>query len=90
MATVKTSLLRKLEKVLTKRFPSPATVKLDDLDGIIGVITSDQFAGMESMDRQNLIGEIIESHLTLDERRQVQVIVGVTPEEGTGYLATAE
>ncbi|HJT34188.1 MAG TPA: hypothetical protein VJ783_19230 [Pirellulales bacterium] len=42
------------------------------------------------MDRQNLIGEIIESHLTLDERRQVQVIVGVTPEEGTGYLATAE
>lgn len=90
MATVKTPLLRKLERLLTKRFPSPATVKLDDLDGIIGVITSDQFAGMESMDRQNLIGEIIESHLTLDERRQVQVIVGVTPEEGTGYLATAE
>lgn len=90
MATVKTPLLRKLEKLLKKRFPSPATVKLDDVDGIIGVITSDQFAGMESIDRQNLIGEIIEEHLTVDERRQVQVIVGVTPEEGTGYLAAAD
>lgn len=90
MATVKTPLIRKLEKVLKQRFPSPATVKLDDLDGIIGVITSDQFSGMESIDRQNLIGEFIEQHLTVDERRQVQVIVGVTPEEGTGYLAAAE
>jgi acid stress-induced BolA-like protein IbaG/YrbA len=87
MAVLETPLLRKLEMVLTARFPSPATVRLEDHDGIIGVITSAEFAGMESVDRQNLIGEIIEPGLTQEERRRVQVIVGVTPDEGTGYLA---
>ena len=84
---VKTPLVRKLEKVLTERFPAPATIRLEDLDGIIGVITSTEFAGMDGMDRQDLIGEIIEPRLSLEERRRIQVIVGVTPEEGTGYLA---
>ncbi|MBI3462706.1 MAG: hypothetical protein HY000_06545 [Planctomycetes bacterium] len=90
MATVKTPLVRKLEKVLTKRFPSPATIKLEDHDGIIGVITSPSFAGMESIDRQNLIGDIMEKHLSQEERQRVQVIVGVTPDEGAGYLAGDE
>ena len=35
MASVKTPLLRKLEKLLTKRFPAPASLKLEDHDGII-------------------------------------------------------
>ena len=87
MATLKTPLVRKLEKALTKRFPSPGAVKLEDHDGIIGVITSPAFAGMETIDRQSMIGEIVERHLSPEERRQVQVIVGVTPDEGTGYLA---
>src|SRR6185437_5661030 len=59
MASVKTPLLRKVQKALKTRFPSPATVKLEDHHGIIGVITSDSFSGMESIDRQNLIGEVI-------------------------------
>jgi len=71
-------------------FPSPDTVKLEDHDGIIGVITSAGFAGMESMDRQNLIGDILATNLTTEERRRVQVIVGVTPDEGTGYLAEVD
>ncbi|MGO9470444.1 MAG: hypothetical protein ACLQVF_40645 [Isosphaeraceae bacterium] len=45
---------------------------------------------METIDRQNWIGEIVEAHLSSEERRRVQVIVGVTPEEGTGYLAGEE
>jgi stress-induced morphogen len=87
---VTTPLVRKLEKVLTKQFPPPATIKLEDHDGIIGVITSAQFAGMETIDRQNLIGDIVATHLSVQERRRVQVIVGVTPDEGTGYLAGEE
>jgi stress-induced morphogen len=79
--------LQKLKRVLVQRFPSPATVKLEDHDGIIGVITSAAFAGMETIDRQNLIGDIVDAHLSPEERRQVQVIVGVTPDEETGYLA---
>ena len=90
MARVTTPLVRKLEKVLTKQFPPPATIKLEDHDGIIGVITSAQFAGMETIDRQNLIGDIVATHLSVQERRRVQVIVGVTPDEGTGYLAGEE
>ncbi len=72
---------------MTRRFPPPATVKLEDHNGIFGVITSTGFAGMESMDRQNLIGDILATHLTPEERHRVQVIVGVTPDEATGYLA---
>jgi hypothetical protein len=90
MASVKTPLLRKLEKLLTKRFPAPARVKLEDLDGIIGVITSEEFVGVETIDRQDQIGKIVESTLSPEERRQVQVIVGVTPDEGTGYLASEQ
>jgi hypothetical protein len=90
VARLRTSLLRKLEKVLTEKFPSPATVKLEDHDGIIGVITSPGFAKMETIDRQNLIGKIIATKLSREERRRVQVIVGVSPDEGTGYLAGEE
>lgn len=87
MASLKNPLVRKLKKVLAQEFPPPATIKLEDHDGIIGVITSAQLARMETTDRQSLIGEIVESHLNPAERRQVLAIVAVTPEEGTGYLA---
>ncbi len=60
---------------------------MEDHDGIVGVITSASFAGMETIDRQNWIGSILQTHLVPDELRRVQVKVGVTPEEGTGYLA---
>lgn len=90
MARVTTPLLRKIKRVLTERFPSPATVRLEDHDGVIGVITSESFRRMESLDRQKLIDDILATHLSRDERRQVQIIVGVTPDEETGYLAGAE
>lgn len=90
MAVLKSPLVRKLERALKGRFPPPAKVKLEGNDGIIGVIRSDEFARLESIDRQNLIGEVIAAHLTPEERRQVQVIVGVTPDEGDGYLAAVD
>ncbi len=90
MARLNSAFQRKLERILTRRFPVPDTVKLEDHDGIIGIITSAGFAGMESIDRQNLIGDILATHLTPEERRRVQVIVGVTPDEGTGYLANED
>jgi hypothetical protein len=87
MASVKSPLRRKLQKLLAQRFPPPATIRLEDDDGMIGVITSAQFACMETIDRQALIGNILATHLTPEERRRVQLIVAVTPDEGTGYLA---
>lgn len=90
MASVMSLLLRKLEKLLAQKFPPPATIRLEDHDGIIGVITSAKFAGMETIDRQTLIGNILATHLKPEEWRRVQLIVAVTPDEGTGYLAGPE
>jgi acid stress-induced BolA-like protein IbaG/YrbA len=90
MARVKDPLLKKLERVLTRRFPPPATIRLEDQHGIIGIVTSAGFARMDPIDRQELIGEILSESLTPDERHRVQAIVAVTPDEETGYLAVAE
>lgn len=87
MARLRSQLARKLEKALREEFPPPATVKLDEHDGIIGVVTSDEFAGVESIDRQNRVGRIVDRNLSAEERRKVQVIVAVTPEEETGYTS---
>ena len=90
MANLKTSLIRKLQKALAQRFPSPAVVKLEDHDGIIGVVRSQKFAGMETIDRQQLIRDVLTNSLTQEERQRVQVIVAVTPDEETGYMADDE
>ena len=46
--------------------------------------------GMETIDRQHLIGGHRRDTPESGTRRRVQVIVGVTPDEGTGYLAGEE
>lgn len=75
------AIVRKLKKILEERFPSPDKVALRDNDGIIGVVTSKRFRRMDTMERQDLIHDILETQLTGEERRQVLLIVGVTPEE---------
>lgn len=88
MARVKTPLVRKLEKVLTRRFPAPAKVRLEtNKEAVIGVVTSPEFARMDTLDRQFLLDDLMSTNLDPDERRQVQIIVAVTPDEETGYLA---
>ncbi len=72
---------RKLKRVLRSEFPAPDRVDLRDEDGIIGIVTSRSFAGMDTMQRQDRIHHILEQHLTPDEQRQVVMIVAVTPEE---------
>ena len=87
MASVKSPLLRKVERILTKRFPPPSAVKLEDHNGIIGVVTSTKFAKLDGIDRQNLIDDLMATNLSKEERHQVRIIVAVTPDEETGYLA---
>ncbi len=72
---------QKLKRILEERFPPPDKVSLRDKDRIIGVVTSKRFRRMDSMKRQDLIHEILTTHLTPTERRHVLFIVGVTPEE---------
>jgi hypothetical protein len=75
------AIVRKLKKILKEAFPPPDKDKLRDEDGIIGVVTSKRFRRMDSMQRQDLIHDILTTHLTREERRSVVLIVGVTPEE---------
>ena len=75
------AVVRKLKKILKERFPPPDKVDLRDDDRIIGVVTSKSFSGMDSMQRQDLIHDLLATHLTSEERRHVLMIVGVTPEE---------
>ena len=79
--------LRKLKQILEERFPPPDKVDLRDEDGIIGVVTSRRFRRMDTMQRQDLIHDILENHLTPEERRHVLLIVAVTPEEAIANAA---
>jgi hypothetical protein len=73
--------IRKLKKILEDSFPPPDKVQLREHDGVIGIITSKRFRRMDTMQRQDLIHDILTSNLTASERQQVVIIVGVTPEE---------
>jgi len=72
------------EKILTafRRTLQPEYVHLDDDKGISGFVVSGTFFGMPALDRQTRIEEILkESPLGLEERRQILMIAGLTPEE---------
>src|SRR5438270_13088839 len=75
------AIVRKLKKILEERFPPPDKVDLRDEDGIIGVVTSKRFRRMDTMQRHDLIHDLLATHLSGAERRHVLLIVGVTPEE---------
>jgi hypothetical protein len=73
--------LRKLKRILEERFPPPDKVDLRDEDGIIGVVTSKRFRRLDTMQRQDLLHDLLATTLSPEERRRVLVIVAVTPEE---------
>lgn len=81
------AVVRKLKKILEERFPPPDKVVLRDDDRIIGIITSKRFRRMDTMQRQDLIFDLLATHLTEAERRHVLLIVAVTPEEGIAYAS---
>ena len=82
------ALVRKLRRILEERFPSPDKVDLRDEDGIIGVVTSGRFRRMDTMQRQNVIHDLLATRLTPEEMRRVVLIVAVTPEEERAHTAT--
>lgn len=73
----------KVEKALMDSFED-AYVLLDDDDGISGLVVSPRFKGLTAMDRQELIGNVLDgapAPLTARERRRVLMIAGLTPVE---------
>jgi hypothetical protein len=78
---------QKLKRILEERFPPPDKVELRYRDRIVGIVTSRHFRRMDTMQRQNLIHNLLETKLTPAERRHVLIIVCVTPEEAIAYTA---
>ena len=76
---------RKLKRILEQAFPAPDKVELRDKERIIGIITSKRFRRMDTMQRQDLIHELLSTNLTKEEQREVLIIVAVTPEEAIAY-----
>jgi acid stress-induced BolA-like protein IbaG/YrbA len=84
------AVVRKLKKILEERFPPPDEIKLRGDDGIIGVVTSKRFRNMDPMQRQDLIHDVLQSHLSKQEQRQILIIVCVTPDEEVANVGDIE
>ena len=82
-------LAEKVERILRIAFPRLDSLDIRDDDGIIGILVSPMFEGLESIDRQNMIWDALDRNLEPDEKRQIQIIVAATPEEHMGHLATS-
>jgi acid stress-induced BolA-like protein IbaG/YrbA len=81
-------LAEKVKRILRSAFPRLDSLDIHDDDGIIGVLVSPEFEGLESIDRQDRIWDALDRNLEPDEKRQIQIIVAATPEEHMGHLAT--
>lgn len=74
-------LVTKTRSVLRRAFPRPAKIALEYYHGVTGVLTSPKFRGLEMLERQNMLRKALAEHLTAAERKQVGLIVTLTPEE---------
>ena len=71
----------KIAEALFRAF-KPEYVRLDDDQGISGIVVSRLFEDMSAMDRQTKIDEVLgAASLSQDERREVLMIAGITPAE---------
>lgn len=71
---------KKVKTALSRAF-KPVDLDIEDDDGIIGVVVSDRFRKVESIDRQTLVQHALRESLTAEEMRHVLVIAPMTPEE---------
>ena len=80
-------ILKKVKRVLNRSF-KPSIMDLEDDDGIFGVVVSEHFRQMESLDRQMMIQKVLRSStagLSTAELRRVLAISPMTPEEYVAF-----
>jgi len=76
------SLQEKLAKLFQERFGRRAKVEIEsDDDGISGKIISAKFRGVDMRDRVNMIHDTFDGLLSTAEKRQIVIIMPLTPEE---------
>lgn len=84
---IRSDLPENVKAILEAQFPAPSKVTVRDDDGIIAIVVSDQFGGLEDLDRQGLAWRELETNLDRPEQREIAIIVTVTPEEEIAYSA---
>ena len=82
-------LARKAKKLLKQAFPPPSKVSIEDDKGLIGLVVSPSFRGLDSIDRQQLVWDALDEKLSPEERKRIVIVVAVTPEEETMHLASS-
>ena len=75
------SLRAKVARILRQEFPRPGIVSLQDEDRIFGIVISSRFRGVNARRRVKLIDDVLEDRLTPDERKRIEFVIGVAPEE---------
>ncbi len=76
----------KARRLLKRAFPPPAQITLDDEQGLSGVVRSPRFRGMDFLDRQKLLWEVLDNELSPEERKHIAIILAVSPEEEIAQL----
>ena len=79
--------LKKVKTALNRHF-KPEMLDLQDDDGIVGIIVSEDFRGVESVDRQTMIQQALRKSvtpLTKSDWRRILIIAPMTPEEYVAY-----
>ena len=79
--------LNKIRTALQRTFPPPDRIDLRDEDGIIGVVVSSKFKNMDSMDRIDMVWDVLDKHLSTDEKKQIVIMIAVTPQEEIAHTS---
>ena len=80
-------LVKKIKTVLNRSF-KPQVLELEDDGGVIGVVVSDHFREVQSLDRQLMIQNALRKSLkplSIDEMGRILAIAPMTPEEYVAY-----
>jgi stress-induced morphogen len=72
---------KRVKSILTKAYPRPAKVRVRDEDGIIAYVISPLFQGKDDIDRQDMVWNVLDAELETAERREIAIVITVTPEE---------
>ena len=79
-------LLTKVETLLKRELSAPDDkIMLEENDGVYGYVISSRFKGMDTIDRLDIIWNILDSGLKPKERRNVLTIVAITPREAIAH-----
>lgn len=78
-------LAERVKTALQAAFPPPDLVRVEGEDGIIAIVISERFQGMDDFERQDVVWGPLEATLDRRERREIAIVLPVTPKEEAGY-----